>query len=281
MANKEICYRLLFENVWKTIDHFGASPKWLGAKTGCIAMLHTWGQNLSFHPHIHCIMPAGGLTEDASEWLHTHPKFFAPVWEISKKFRTEFIKALSTEKEHLELCIADSEWEALINDLEKINWVVFSQASFTTPDYVIDYLGNYTHKIAISNYRLIKMEDDHVFFRWKDYKDNGKEKVMRLPVFEFIRRYLEHVLPYNFYKIRHYGIFGNRFRAINIENAKQCLEKEGKIMNINEINTENTENIPQGCICMGHCKECGGAVISLYHYRLKILADKELLLQTG
>lgn len=280
-ANKETCYRLLFENVWKTIDHFSANPKWLGAKTGCIALLHTWGQNLSFHPHIHCIMPAGGLTGDGFEWAHTHPKFFAPVRELSRKFREELLKSLSSEKEHLELSISPDGWEALVGDLEKTNWVVFAQPSFTTPGYVIDYLGNYTHKIAISNYRLIKMEDGYVFFRWKDYKDAGKEKEMRLPVFEFIRRFIEHVLPYNFYKIRHYGIFGNRFKAMNIENAKQCLEKEDKTIIINEIAAENAESVPQGCICMGQCKECGGATISLYHYRLKLLADNELFLQTG
>jgi len=284
MENKALCYNLLFENVWKTIEHFSSQPKWLGAKTGCIALLHSWGQNMSYHPHIHCIMPSGGLTEDGMEWLHMHPKFFAPVREISKKFKELFLEALGLEKTNLKPAIAPDGWDILTKALEKTNWVVFSQASFVKPDYVIDYLGNYTHKIAISNYRLIKLEDDHVFFYWKDYKDNGKEKIMRLPVFEFIHRFLEHVLPYNFYKIRHYGIFGNRYKATNIENARRCLAKEGKVLEMVELNLGDIETLPPGCIYMGACKSCGGATISMYHYRLwqlEEMHENELLLQTG
>jgi hypothetical protein len=284
MANKELCYSLLFENVWKAIEHFSARPKWLGAKTGCIALLHSWGQNLSYHPHIHCIMPSGGLTEDGMEWLHMHPKFFAPVKEISKKFKELFLHALALEKENLNPGMVPDEWATLTRALEKTNWVVFSQASFTKPDYVIDYLGNYTHKIAISNYRLIKLEGGHVFFRWKDYKDSGKEKIMRLHVFEFIRRFLEHVLPYNFYKIRHYGIFGNRYKTANIENARRCLAKEDKILDNVDIGFDEMEGLPAGCRYMGACKECGHATISLYHYRLgqlKGTGEERLLRQTG
>lgn len=283
-ANKEICYRLLFESVWKAIDHFSANPRWLGAKTGCISLLHSWGQNLSYHPHIHCIMPAGGLTQDGMEWMHTHPKFFAPVGEISRKFQTVFLDALAQVKEQLDLSITLSEWERLINSLEKTNWVVFSQASFSSPEHVIDYLGNYTHKIAISNYRLIKLEDDHVFFYWKDYKDNGKEKIMRLPVLEFMRRFLEHVLPHNFYKIRHYGILGNRYKGTNIENARRCLANEDKTLELVEINLSDIETLPPGCPYMGACKVCGGATVSMYHYRISLLEEiyeNELMLQTG
>jgi hypothetical protein len=284
MANKELCYNLLFENMWKTIEHFSAQPKWLGAKTGCIALLHSWGQNMSYHPHIHCIMPAGGLTEDGMEWLHMHPKFFAPVREISKKFKELFLHALVLEKENLKPLMVSDEWTVLTGALEKTNWIVFSQASFVKPDYVIDYLGNYTHKIAISNYRLIKLEDDQVYFYWKDYKDSGKEKIMHLPVFEFMRRFLEHVLPHNFYKIRHYGIFGNRYKTANIDNARRCLAKEDKILEMKEINLDDIEILPNGCIYMGPCKECGGPTISIYHYRLSQLnemAENELLRQTG
>jgi hypothetical protein len=284
MANKGLCYNLLFENAWKAIEHFSARPKWLGAKTGCIALLHSWGQNLSYHPHVHCIMPSGGLTEDGTEWLHTNPKFFAPVREISKKFKELFLGSLEFGETNLKTAMAPDEWDTLIKALGKTNWVVFSQASFTKPDHVIDYLGNYTHKIAISNYRIIKLEDGHVFFRWKDYKDSGKEKIMSLHVFEFIRRFLEHVLPHNFYKIRHYGIFGNRYKKANIENARRCLAKEGKTVGLVEIDFEGVEGLPEGCKYMGACKECGGATISLYHYRLGQLhgtGEKVLLRQTG
>jgi len=281
MANKEICYRLLFENTWKTISHFSANPQWLGAQTGCIALLHTWGQNLSFHPHIHCIMPSGGLTSDGFEWLHTHAKYFAPVRELSNYFKLEFLKALQLEYQQLNLSISKDEFETLIRELTAINWVVFVQPSFQKPDFVIDYLGNYTHKIAISNHRLIKMEDDQVFFTWKDYAHGGTQKEMQLPVMEFIRRFLEHVLPHNFYKIRHYGIFGNRYKAENIENARACLEREGKTMQTSELPTEKHENLPEGGIYMGPCKECGGATISVYHLRKFELEIQELLRQTG
>jgi molybdopterin converting factor small subunit len=229
-------------------------------------------------------MPSGGLTEDGTEWLHTHPKFFAPVREISKKFKALFLEALGAVKADLEPELPSNERDALIKALERTNWVVFSQASFTKPDHVIDYLGNYTHKIAISNYRLIKLEDDRVFFSWKDYKDSGKEKIMSLHVFEFMRRFLEHVLPYNFYKIRHYGIFGNRYKTANIENARRCLAKEDKILDHVDLDFGEMEGLPAGCIYMGACKECGRATISLYHYRLGQLhgtGEKVLLRQTG
>jgi len=286
LYNKETCYRMLFESVWKTIQHFSAHPKWLGAQAGCIALLHTWGQSLSFHPHIHCIMPGGGLTSDGFEWIHTRSNFFAPVNLLSEKFKDELLKRLVQEKEKLKLPFIDTEFDKTLNGTRKINWVVFAQPSFTAPDYVIDYLGNYTHKIAISNYRLIKIENNLVYFKWKDYKDGSKMKVMHLPVFEFIRRFLEHVLPYNFYKIRHYGIFANRFRSINIAHAKECLMNEGKVCEISNKKEDFKSQLPEGCPYMGRCIECGGATISYYHYyNLVVMKEKyasiEILSQTG
>jgi hypothetical protein len=281
LFNKELSYQLMFENVWKTIQYFSSNPKWLGAQTGCIALLHTWGQNMSFHPHIHCIMPAGGLTEDGFEWLQTHQKYFAPVKEMSQKFKIEFLKSISYKKEELKLSSGIKELEILLEELEKINWVVFAQPTFVNSDYVIDYLGNYTHKIAISNYRLIKIENDFVFFYWKDYKDQGKTKIIRLPAFEFIHRFLEHVLPRNFYKIRYFGIYANRFKASNIQNAIICLEREGKKISNSKLMTEIQADLPYGCPYMGLCKECGGVTISLYHYHIKMTEQKITHLQTG
>jgi len=282
MSNKAICYKLLFDSVWATIDHFAQMPKWLGAKAGCTALLHTWGQNLSYHPHIHCIMPSGGLTEDGSEWLSTHPRYFAPVRELSEWFKKHLIKSISAAKGQLEQTTGEREFSDLLAGLQKINWVVFAQPSFTKPDYVIDYLGNYTHKIAISNHRLIKVEDGNVFFGWKDYKDGGSQKVMHLPVLEFIRRYLEHILPPNFYKIRHFGIFANRFKAQNIEDARECLRLQDKEMELVDGDDTGVEiTLPHGCPYMGACRHCGGAKVSLYHLQISEFKDTELPLLAG
>ena len=280
MNNKSLCYKLLFDSVWATINHFSQQPQWLGAKTGCIALLHTWGQNLSYHPHIHCIMPSGGLAEDGTEWISTHPRYFAPVRELSEWFKADLLKSIEAEKERLILPMGAHEFDILLQKLKGINWVVFAQPSFSKSNYVIDYLGNYTHKIAISNHRLIKTEDGNVFFGWKDYKDGGSQKVMQLPVLEFIRRYIEHILPPNFYKIRHYGIYANRFKAQNIEDARECLRLEDKeIEHIEEPATQR--ELPNGCPYMGACRHCGGATVSLYHLQLSSLKDTELPLLAG
>lgn len=225
-------------------------------------------------------MPAGGLTEAGFEWIHTREKFFAPVGEMSEKFKTEFLKSLSAKTDQLALPVSVLEWGQLIRQLQTINWVVFAQASFHSPDYVIDYLGNYTHKIAISNHRLIKLENDYVYFHWKDYKDKGIKKVMRLPVLEFIRRFLEHVLPYNFYKIRHYGILSNRFKTDNIAKAKAALTKEGKTIKSIELPSKISVEAYPNCPYMGVCKHCGGSLISLYHYH-NMLIESQMLSQTG
>jgi hypothetical protein len=269
LANNKVCYGLLMTTVWKTIDHFSNNPRWLGAQTGCLALLHTWGQNLSYHPHVHCIVPAGGLVPDGSEWLHTHPKYFAPVREMSAIFKQKLLKALEAERPNFTLNLSDNDWTLLIETLSKIDWVVFAQPSFAQPEHVIDYLGNYTHKIAISNARLIKVENDQVYFNYKDYRDGGQVKTMSLPVMEFMRRFLAHVLPHNFYKIRYFGILANRFKAKNISNARSCLKKEGLVLRLKQTVQEFialSANLPAGCPCMGVCCECGSTTISMYHY---------------
>ena len=269
ITNKALCYQLLFNSVWQTIKEFGDNPSWLGAQTGGLALLHTWGQNLSYHPHIHFIMPSGGLTDDKFEWISTHRKFFAPVWAMARRFRQLFLEGLWMQRSKLKPSLFNQELEPIIKSLENKNWIVFAQTSFADANCVMDYLGNYTHKIAISNYRLLKIENHRVFFSYKDYKDKGTIKVMSLPVFEFIRRFLDHILPPNFYKIRYFGILSNRYKADNIDHAREALKREGKYLKLKNKQPQkedNPDHVPAGCTNTGACKTCGGPTISLERF---------------
>ncbi len=190
-SNKKIFYKTLFESVNKTVTIFASDQQWLGAQAGAIAILHTWGQNLSFHPHIHLVIPAGGIIKDTYEWIDTHPKYFAPVKAMSKVFKAVFCKLLNKNFETNNISL-DQE---IVQSAYKQNWVVFAQKPFEKPKYVINYLGNYTHRVAISNYRIIKIEDRKVFFWYKNYKQSGKRKIMKLDAIKFMRRFLQHVLP--------------------------------------------------------------------------------------
>lgn len=257
-ANKKTVYNTLFKSAIKTIDTFSKDPKWLGTQTGGVAILHTWGQNLSFHPHVHVIIPAGGLIRDTGEWMKTHPKFFAPVKALSVVFKQIFIEMLTKalKKEGVSLN------PGLITSAQAKKWVVFAQKPFKKPEQIIDYLGNYTHRVAISNYRIIKVENKKVYFWYKDYRSLSERKVMCLTEIEFIRRFLQHVLPDNFYKIRHFGFMSNRYRKENIELAKQSIkESRGKENTNNEFTCELEEFIKKITSNPYPCPCCGGKMI--------------------
>ena len=195
-------YKLLFDSAWSVMKSFAYDPKHLGAETGMISILHTWGQNLSLHPHIHCIVPGGGLTK-AGFWKHARGdgKFLFPVKAMSQVFRARFVSGLRN---------TIKDWDrSFYNDLFKTNWVVHAKRPFGGPKHVIEYLGRYTHKIAISNHRLISITNDQVAFRYKDYRDQSKNKIMTLEAQEFIRRFALHILPKGFMRIRHYGILSS------------------------------------------------------------------------
>lgn len=195
-------YNLLFETAWSVMKSFASDPKHLGAETGMITILHTWGQNLSLHPHLHCIVPSGGFTK-AGFWKGAKGKgdFLFPVKAMSPVFRARFVNAMRQRIPNLD--------KKFYNDLFKSNWVVYAKKAFGGPQQVIEYLGRYTHKIAISNHRLVQVSDQHVSFKYKDYRDNGKSKVMTLTPMEFIRRFSMHILPKGFMRIRHYGILSS------------------------------------------------------------------------
>jgi predicted Zn-ribbon and HTH transcriptional regulator len=206
-------YTLLFKAVSETLLELCADKKYLGAKPGITAILHTWGQNLSYHPHLHCIVTGGGLT-NAETWVNGRKKFFLPVKILSRKFRGKLLFYLRKQKlkffGNLEEFNRADRFSALVKKLYSAEWVVYCKPPFGNAQKVIYYLGRYTHRVAISNNRIISVKDGYVSFHWRDYSDNNKQKIMTLPVEEFIRRFLTHILPLGFRKIRHYGLFASR-----------------------------------------------------------------------
>ena len=205
--DKEV-YNILFQTAWSVINSFGRDYKWLGAQSGMIAILHTWGQTLSLHPHLHCIVPGGGLTKQG-KWrtAKTNGKYLFSVKAMSKVFRGRFIAAL---KEKLPAQMHPK----LVTELYKNKWVVFAKRPFNGPQTVIEYLGRYTHKIAISNHRIKNISDGKVSFSYKDYKHGSVKKEMTLDALEFIRRFAMHILPKGFVRIRHYGIVSSTSKAL-------------------------------------------------------------------
>ena len=209
-------YNLLSKTAWSVINTFGHDPKWLGAQAGMISILHTWGQTLTLHPHLHCIVPGGGLTK-AGHWkmARSDGKYLFNVKAMSKMFRGKYIAAL---KELLPLQMTP----ALLNALYKHNWVVYAKQPFTGPESVVEYLGRYTHKIAISNHRLKQVDDSRVTFSYKDYRHGSVKKEMTLEAGEFIRRYAMHILPKGLVRIRHFGILSStsKLKAATIIKAQ-------------------------------------------------------------
>lgn len=211
-------YPLLFKASAQTVLQVASRTGFLGAQTGCLSILHTWGQNLQYHPHIHMLVPAGGLSEDQIEWIPSGKKFFAPVKVLSRVFRGKFIHML---EDLITREVIQFDFSNLKPQLYKKDWVVYSKKSFAGPGQILSYLGRYTHRVAISNSRIIAHRQGKVTFRWKDYRSNGRWKTMQLDTLEFMRRYLLHVLPNNFYKIRYYGILALANRK---EKLKHCCE---------------------------------------------------------
>ncbi len=210
-ANQGICYDLLMKSASQAILKAGENPRFLGAKTGCVAILHTWGQTLTYHPHVHMLVPAGGFDSDMLEWRQSEDDFFAPVKALSSLFRGIFAQNIYKLADRL---IPDNNGEKTDIDLlraliYKTSWNVFAKPALANAERVIEYLGRYTHRVAISNARILEIAGDKIHFVWKDYKQNGRTKVMKIKAVEFINRFMMHVLPRGFYKIRYYGIFAN------------------------------------------------------------------------
>lgn len=226
--NKAKVYGLLFQAAAETVTTIAADPKHLGAAIGLTAVLHTWGQNLDHHPHVHSIAPGGGLSPDGARWIGCRPGFFLPVRVLSRLYRRLFLDGLVALFDADELAffgdlaaLADRPaFLAYLAPWRKREWVVYAKRPFAGPEQVLAYLARYTHRVAIANSRLLELTDDYVAFRWKDYRTRGRAKVMRLSPGEFMRRFLMHVLPAGFHRIRHFGLFANAHRA---DNLARCL----------------------------------------------------------
>jgi hypothetical protein len=237
LRNQEALYSILFRSVSETLTELAKTRKHLGAEIGFLSILHTWGQNLMDHPHVHTVVTGGGLSPDGRTWKTCKKGFFLPVKVMSQLFRGKFLDYLKRSRaggeliypgaiSHLEQPAAFS---ALITDLYKKNWIVYCKPPFDGTRGVLEYLGRYTHRIAISNHRIVRMENDRVSFRWRDYSDGNKSKIMTVDAAEFIRRFLLHVLPDRFVKIRHYGLLGNRCRKEKLAACRRllaCAHKE-------------------------------------------------------
>jgi hypothetical protein len=231
--NKAEIYTILFKAAAETLLRIAADPKHLGARIGMTAVLHTWGSALTHHPHVHWIVPGGGISPDGKEWVSCRPGFFLPVRVLSRLFRRLFLENLVAAHEAGRLHffgdlrhLADSQtFDAYHSPLRKLEWVVYAKRPFAGPEAVLAYLSRYTHRVAISNSRLITLDDKGVTFKWKDYRAKGclRQKVMTLEVDEFIRRFLIHTLPQGFHRIRHYGLFANGGRTENLARARQLL----------------------------------------------------------
>jgi Putative transposase/Transposase zinc-binding domain len=230
--NKELVLGILFRITAETLRTIAADPKHLGAEIGFFAVLHSWGQNLQFHPHLHCVVPGGGLSPDGERWVSCRrPDFFLPVRVLSSLFQRLFLEALQTafdsgqlqffhSLEHLRKPMAFARHLA---KAEAHDWVVYAKRPFAGPQQVLDYVGRYTHRVAISNNRLLDIEGDQVQFKWKDYRHGDQIKTMTLSADEFIRRFLLHVMPNGFHRIRYYGFLGNRYRNKKLAQCRRLL----------------------------------------------------------
>jgi len=263
--NKEVVYAILFRAAAETLRTIAADPKHLGAELGVVAVLHTWGQNLHHHPHVHCVVPGGGPSLDGTRWVACRPGFFLPVRVLSRLFRRLFLDELRNAYEAGDLGffgnLAERAQPAAfarhLRELRRVEWVVYAKPPFGGPSQVLAYLGRYTHRVAIANSRLVTMTDEAVTFRWKDYRHHGKSKVMALHADEFIRRFLLHTLPDGFHRIRHYGFLANSHRA---EKLALCRKLLGAPLP-NPAAEPSDDAVPLHTY--DPCPCCGGAMITL------------------
>jgi Putative transposase/Transposase zinc-binding domain len=264
--NKRVIYDLLFKAAAETTITIADDPKHLGARIGLTAVLHTWGSAMTHHPHLHMIVPGGGLSEDGSRWVPCRPTFFLPVRVLSRLFRRLFLKKLIEAHDanqlrffgsHANLTIRNA-FIAFLAPLRKLEWVVYAKEPFAGPEPVLRYLSRYTHRVAISNQRLVAADDGGVAFRWKDYRLDAADrwKTMTLHPHEFIRRFLIHVLPKGFHRIRHYGLFANGNRADNIARLRDLLRVPAVI---EEVVKDATSDDQRQLPCP--CPRCGSRMI--------------------
>ena len=265
--NKSMIYGILFKAVAETLTTIAGDPKHLGARIGITAVLHTWGSALTHHPHVHCVVPGGGIAPDG-KWVSCRTGFFLPVRVLSRLFRRLFLDKLRAAHDagHLKFfshhrhLIDAKNFAGYLRPLCKIEWVVYAKRPFAGPEAVLAYLSRYTHRVAISNSRLISYGNKGVTFKWKDYRAKGqtRHKTMTLETGEFIRRFLIHVLPLGFHRIRHYGLFANAKRAQNLMQMRQLF---GVVAGLQEAETDDPANDNEPQVLAHPCPCCGGRMI--------------------
>lgn len=268
LRNKEIVYGILFRATVQTLLTIARDPQRLGVETGFFAVLHSWGQNLHFHPHLHCVVPGGGLSPDGERWIDARRRFFLPVRVLSALFRRLFIQALETAFRQGRLRFpgalsglsAPTAFRCFLSQLARSQWVVHAKPPFGGPAHVLEYLGRYTHRVAISNSRIVGLHNGNVSFRWKDYRDPRQpQKVMTVSAQEFIRRFLQHALPAGFQRIRYYGLFANCHRATKLQLCRSLLIRHRSDLLPLPAGDSGTSTSarPAGI----RCPQCGGLLI--------------------
>ena len=268
LETPRLFYDLLFTASAQTLLKIASHPKHLGAEIGVTAILHTWGQNLLLHPHIHCVIPAGGLSPDHRQWVRPRYPFFLPVKVLSRVFRGKFLAGLKRLHRSKKLqCVGPAapladprQFAKLLRRLHRYDWVVYAKPAFRGPMQVLRYLGRYTHRVAISNHRLLACAQERVTFRWKDYAHGGKQGVMTLSTTEFLRRFFLHVLPKGFVRIRHFGFLANRWRASRLALGRQLLAASGSTEQ--EVRAHDMSESPS----LWHCPRCGASMIVIQRF---------------
>ena len=271
--NKSVIYAILFQVAAETVQTIAADPRHLGARTGLTLVLHTWGSAMTHHPHVHGIVPGGGLAADGERWVGCRPGFFLPVRVLSRLFRRLFLERLERAYRAGDLRFfgglrslvdpqAFADW---IKPLRKIEWVVYAKRPFAGPEAVLAYLSRYTHRVAISNSRLLRFDEQGVTFRWKDYrgKQRYRHKTMTLETDEFIRRFLIHVLPSGFHRIRHYGLLANSGRRDNLERIRKLLVENihADAIDITRGEAALSDDTPDSVPVAYLCPDCGSPMV--------------------
>jgi Putative transposase/Transposase zinc-binding domain len=262
--NKRVVYAILFRAAVEAMRDIAADRRHLGAEIGAVAVLHTWGQSLHHHPHLHCIVPGGGLSPDQTRWIACRPGFFLPVRVLSRRFRTLFLAQLQAAFAAGELrfsgalaaLIEPSAFADHLGALRGTEWVVYAKRPFAGPEQVLAYLGRYTHRVAIANSRLTQLADGQVSFTWKDYRHHGKTKVMTLAADEFMRRFLQHTVPDGFHRIRHVGFLANGHRAAKLALCRALLDAPATAAPEQQTWRDRYRQLTGEAIDV--CPDCGG-----------------------
>jgi hypothetical protein len=266
LQNKREIYRLLFRASAETLLVVARDPRHLGAEIGFFSVLHTWNQQLLHHPHVHCVVPAGGLSADHTRWIPAPTNFFLPVKVLSRVFRGKFVAGLRKLHRQGKLGFhgalshlhSPAAFAAMLRGVFRSDWVVYCKRPFGGAEHALQYLGCYTHRVAISNHRLVGLEDGVVTFRWRDSAHKNKKRLMQLPLDEFLRRFFLHVLPKGFVRIRHFGLFAHRRRAALLPLCFKLLTAAGR------ASTPPTPEVkPDAPRALWQCPHCGGPMVLL------------------